>query len=41
MRKSLPKRDQLPLRIGAAKKEAGRAFRFVADAEGDAVTTTA
>jgi hypothetical protein len=29
MRKSLPKRDQLPLRIGAAKKEAGRAFGFV------------
>jgi transposase len=29
MRKSLPKRDQLLLRIGAAKKEAGRAFRFV------------
>ena len=26
MRKSLPKRDQLLLRIGAAKKEAGRAF---------------
>jgi transposase len=29
MRKSLPKRDQLLLRIGAAKKEAGRAFHFV------------
>jgi transposase len=29
MRKSLPKRDQLLLRIGAAKKEAGRAFNFV------------
>ena len=29
MRKSLPKRDQLLLRIGAAKTEAGRAFRFV------------
>jgi transposase len=29
MRKSLPKRDQLLLRIGAAKKEAGRAFSFV------------
>jgi transposase len=29
MRKSLPKRDQLPLRIGAARKEAGRAFGFV------------
>ena len=28
-RKSLPKRDQLLLRIGAAKKEAGRAFGFV------------
>jgi len=26
MRKSLPQRDQLLLRIGAAKKEAGRAF---------------
>src|SRR5258708_31744489 len=26
MRKSLPKRDQLLLRIGATKKEAGRAF---------------
>src|ERR1700693_4165225 len=29
MRKSLPKRDQLLLRIGASKKEAGRAFGFV------------
>jgi transposase len=29
MRRSLPKRDQLLLRLGAAKKEAGRAFRFV------------
>ena len=29
MRKSLPKRDALLLRIGAAKKEAGRAFGFV------------
>jgi len=29
MRKSLPKRDQLLLRIGAAKKEAERAFGFV------------
>jgi transposase len=29
MRKSLPKRDRLLLRIGAAKKEAGRAFGFV------------
>jgi transposase len=29
MRKSLPKRDQMLLRIGAAKKEAGRAFGFV------------
>ena len=29
MRKSLPQRDQLVLRIGAAKKEAGRAFGFV------------
>jgi transposase len=29
MRKSLPKRDQLLLRIGAAKKQAGRAFGFV------------
>src|SRR6516225_6326656 len=29
MRRSLPKRDQLLLRIGAAKKEAGRAYGFV------------
>ena len=29
MRKSLPKRDQLLLRIGATKNEAGRAFGFV------------
>ena len=29
MRKSLPKRDQLLLRLGAAKKEAGRAFSLV------------
>ena len=29
MRRSLPERDQLLLRIGAAKKEAGRAFGFV------------
>jgi transposase len=29
MRKSLPKRDQLLLRIGAAKKEAGRSYGFV------------
>jgi transposase len=29
MRRSLPKRDQLLLRIGAAKKEAGRACGFV------------
>jgi transposase len=29
MRRSLPQRDQLLLRIGAAKKEAGRAFAFV------------
>ena len=29
MRKSLPKRDPLLLRIGAAKQEAGRAFGFV------------
>lgn len=29
MRRSLPHRDQLLLRIGAAKKEAGRAFGFV------------
>jgi hypothetical protein len=29
LRKSLPKRDQLLYRIGAARKEAGRAFGFV------------
>jgi transposase len=29
MRKSLPKRDQLLMRIGAARKDAGRAFGFV------------
>src|SRR5205823_431162 len=29
MRHSLPARDQLLMRIGAAKKEAGRAFAFV------------
>ena len=29
MRRSLPSRDQLLLRIGAAKKDAGRAFGFV------------
>lgn len=29
MRRSLPQRDQLLLRIGGAKKEAGRAFGFV------------
>jgi len=29
MRRSLPSRDQLLLRMGAAKKEAGRAFGFV------------
>jgi hypothetical protein len=29
MRRSLPHRDQLLLRLGAAKKEAGRAFGFV------------
>src|SRR5258708_487994 len=29
MRRSLPKRDPLLLRIGAAKKEAGRAFGYV------------
>ena len=41
MRHSLPSRDQLLLRIGAAKKEAGRAFGFVKltlPAEGEAVT---
>jgi hypothetical protein len=29
MRKSLPKRDPLLVRMGAAEKEAGRAFGFV------------
>lgn len=29
MRRSLPQRDRLLLRIGAAKKEAGRAFGFI------------
>jgi transposase len=29
MRRSCPKRDQLLMRVGAAKKEAGRAFGFV------------
>src|SRR5882762_1253989 len=29
MRRNLPKRDQLLMRIGAAKAAAGRAFRFV------------
>src|SRR5215475_9036387 len=29
MRRSLPSRDQLLMRLGAAKKEAGRAFGFV------------
>jgi len=41
MRKSLPQRDRLLLRIGAAKKEAGRAFGFVKiqlPAEKEAVT---
>ncbi len=41
MRRSLPHRDQLLLRIGAAKKEAGRAFGFVqlrVPKEGQAVT---
>src|SRR5437764_7478453 len=41
MRKSLPKRDQLLMRIGAAKKEAGRAFGLVQiqlPAAGEAVT---
>jgi transposase len=41
MRKSLRKRDQLLLRIGAAKKEAGRAYGFVKiqlPATGQAVT---
>ncbi len=41
MRKSLPQRDPLLLRIGAAKKEAGRAYGFVKiqmPAAGQAVT---
>ena len=41
MRRSLPSRDQLLLRIGAAKKEAGRSFGFVKltlPADGAAVT---
>jgi transposase len=29
MRRSCPKRDQLPMRVGAAKTDAGRAFGFV------------
>ena len=41
MRRSRPRRDQLLLRIGAARKEAGSAFRFVElqlPHEGEAVT---
>jgi len=41
MRKSLPRRDQLLLRIGAAKKDAGRVFGFVelhVPIEGEEVT---
>lgn len=41
MRRSLPSRDQLLMRLGAAKKEAGRAFGFVrlrVPAAGEAVT---
>ena len=41
LRRSAPARDQLLLRIGAAKKEAGRAFGFVPlrlPQEGEAVT---
>ena len=41
MRRSAPKRERLLLRIGAAKKEAGRAFGFVKltiPADGEAVT---
>ncbi len=41
LRRSAPARDQLLLRIGAAKKEAGRAFAFVPmrlPQEGEAVT---
>ena len=29
MRRSCPKRDQLLMRVGAAKTDVGRAFRFV------------
>src|SRR5258708_24362687 len=41
MRRSGPRRDQLLLRIGAARKEAGSAFRFLhleLPREGQAVT---
>jgi len=41
MRRSCPARDQLLLRLGAAKKEAGRAYRFVClrlPKEGEEVT---
>jgi hypothetical protein len=41
MRKSLPRRDQLLLRVGAAKKDAGRAFGFIelhVPQEGEEVT---
>jgi Transposase DDE domain len=41
MRRSAPRRDQLLLRIGAARKEAGSAFRFLQlqlPREGEAVT---
>jgi hypothetical protein len=41
MRRSAPRRDQLLLRIGAARKEAGSAFRFLElqlPREGEAVT---
>lgn len=41
MQRSGPRRDQLLLRIGAARKEAGRAFRFLhlqLPCEGEAVT---
>ena len=41
LRRSCPSRDQLLLRIGACKKEAGRAYRFVQlhlPQEGEAVT---
>jgi transposase len=41
MRRSLPQRDQLLMRIGAAKKEAGRSYWFVRirlPAEGEEVT---